>query len=732
MLAPRTPEAKSARAGPNNALRALTVLLAALLALTWVVVEKLAAERELAQARHDVEQRLGALRDRLNGHLRGDLLAAEALVSLIHLYPDLDQALFERAAAPLLGGRTQLRNIAGAPDMVIRLMAPLAGNEKAIGLDYRKTPSQFLAADWARLARETVVAGPLTLVQGGEALIARIPVYLPTADGPERFWGLISAVIDVERLYVGSGLRDADLPIEVALRGRNASGSAGEVFFGRAALFDEKPATQEIELPLGSWLMAAAPVGGWPRQAAGVWSLRAAFAAVALVLFGALAVLRRALVESARAHAQARAAERQVSALIQNAPDAMVIVDPQGSIVLANAQAEKLFGWSPAELLGRSVEALMPERHRRAHGPERQSFFAQAEVRPMRPATELVALRKDGGEFEVEISLSPLQTEQGPLACAVVRDVTERRRAERELRRSERRLRTIADSMPALIAQLDADRRFVFANATYGRWYGQAPQAMIGQRIDEVFDGPEHASLREQVAEALQQGERLRFEAQEGERHVRTTCVPEFGDDGKVVGLFVLAQDITDLKAVELRLTELARFDHLTGLLNRRSFDEELARALGRVRRTHAGLGLMFVDADHFKGVNDKLGHAAGDLVLQAFAKRLGSAVRMTDTVSRLGGDEFVVILEPLRDSAAAQVIALKVAQAIREPIQTPAGVVTVTASIGIAWLDAGQAAASDAVALQAAADEALYAAKQAGRDRFEIVRINATGGSAG
>lgn len=732
MRAPDVPQSTLPGAGQSTAFRMLAALLAVLFVLTWVVVERLAAERQLAQSRHEVEQGLGALRDRLGGNLKSDLLAAEALVSLLHLYPDLDQTQFERAAAPLLGGRTQLRNIAGAPDMVIKLMAPLAGNEKAVGLDYRNVPSQFKGADWARLAHETVVAGPLQLVQGGEALIARVPVYLPNGDGSERFWGLVSAVIDIDALYLRSGLRDEELPIEVALRGRDASGSAGEVFFGRAGLFADKPATQVIELPLGSWLMAAAPRGGWPTQAEGVWALRAAFAAVALVVFGALWALQRALRESTVAHAHARAAERQVSALIENAPDAMVIVNRLGKIVLANAQAEKLFGWTRAEMLTQPVEALMPNRHRKVHGGQREDYFEQAVARDVRAARELVALRKDGSEFEVEISLSPLQTEQGQLVCSVVRDVTERRQARRRLQRSEHRLRAIADNMPALIAQLDGDRCFVFANATYGDWYGLQPAAMIGRRIDEVFGGAEHAALREQVSTVLAGGGRCRFEAVEGERHVRATCVPEVNEDGSVVGLFVLVQDITDLKAVESRLTELARFDHLTGLLNRRSFDEELARALGRARRARGALGLMFVDADHFKSVNDTLGHAAGDVVLKAFADRLLTAVRATDTVSRRGGDEFVVILEPLRDLDAAEIIALKVAEVVRAPISTPEGVVTVTASMGVAWVEATEVARCDAETLLSAADTALYAAKEAGRDRFEIVRVSVTAGSAG
>jgi len=291
--------------------RLMIVLLALVLLGLGLAGDRLNDQRHQLALRAEVQSRLAELRERLNSDLVSDLQLIRGLVSVINLDPTLDQQRFEQAVQPLLGGRTHLRNVGAAPGMVIRLMAPLAGNERAIGLDYTKTPAQFEAADRARRTRQVVLAGPVPLVQGGSGLIARLPIYLRNRDGSERFWGLVSAVIDSDKLFRSAGLLDETLDIEVAIRGVDAQGAAGAVFLGRPQVFGQSPVLADMVLPQGSWQMAAVPRGGWRAHTASLWWLRAAYGLLALAVLAAFVALVRA---RERAEAALAASVRDVAA----------------------------------------------------------------------------------------------------------------------------------------------------------------------------------------------------------------------------------------------------------------------------------------------------------------------------------------------------------------------------------------------------------------------------------
>ena len=304
--------------------RLLTVLLALVLLGLGLAGERLNDQRHHLALRAEVLGRLVELRERLNSELVSDLQLIRGLVSVINLDPALDQEHFEKAVQPLLSGRTHLRNIGAAPDMVIRLMAPLAGNERAIGLDYTKTPGQAEAAERARRTRQVVLAGPLPLVQGGRGLIARLPVYLRNPDGSERFWGLVSAVIDSDKLFRSAGLLDETLDVEVAIRGVDAGGAAGSVFLGRPQIFEQSPVLADMVLPQGSWQMAAVPRGGWTPHAPLLWWLRAAYVLLAAGVLAAFIGLVRARERAEAALARSVhdvAARRQAEAELERHRD---------------------------------------------------------------------------------------------------------------------------------------------------------------------------------------------------------------------------------------------------------------------------------------------------------------------------------------------------------------------------------------------------------------------------
>lgn len=271
---------------------ALGVLLVAL------YVENLSTEHFQKDVRLLVSERLSLVRARLEGNINSNAQLTRGLVAAITTEPDMTQERFAALAAEVLRGKSQIRNIGAAPGLVIRLMYPLKGNEKALGLDYRKTPDQTAAALQARDLGELVLAGPVNLVQGGQGFIGRIPVFTGPEPGNDRqFWGLVSTVIDVERLYQDSGLLDPDLPIEIAIRGEDAKGREGAHFFGRKAVLEANPVEVDVILPWGSWTMAAIPKGGWPVRPDEAWLLYAGFLLAGLLIVAPMVVVGRLLVE---------------------------------------------------------------------------------------------------------------------------------------------------------------------------------------------------------------------------------------------------------------------------------------------------------------------------------------------------------------------------------------------------------------------------------------------------
>jgi diguanylate cyclase (GGDEF)-like protein/PAS domain S-box-containing protein len=303
-------------------------------------------------------------------------------------------------------------------------------------------------------------------------------------------------------------------------------------------------------------------------------------------------------------------------------------------------------------------------------------------------------------------------------AVVALKDVTELDQSRARLAESVERLRTIADNVPALIAYVDTDLRYRFANERYREWFGVKPADMLGKTVCEAMGEAFHAPRREALARCLA-GHASHLEIEETRRGrtrvISSTYLPHVRD-GVVQGIYVLSTDATSAREYERQLHALAHSDHLTGLPNRRSYEERLAQAIARARRASSPLALAYLDVDHFKQINDGLGHAVGDTVLRQFARRLAAAVRSSDTVARLAGDEFVVVLEQVGSPLECERIAAKLLDAIRPPFALDGRTLQVTTSIGIAW-----SPRPDQATLTHAADEAMYLSKHAGRNTASV-----------
>jgi protein-histidine pros-kinase len=253
------------------------------------------------------------------------------------------------------------------------------------------------------------------------------------------------------------------------------------------------------------------------------------------------------------------AKEARFRGLLEAAPDAIVIVNASGEIVLVNQQTEALFGYDRKELQGQQVEILIPENLRQPHVAFRGQYSRRPTVRSMGLGKELHGLRKSGQHFPVDISLSPMDHGDGMLVIAAIRDISLRKQAEQALHESERRLRLITDSLPAMIAYVDPDLRCQFNNTACEQWCGAPGMSLKGSRIGEFLGEETFQILREKFESALS-GHSLSFEAQvpfrqDGPRVIRATLVPHFDDNRRILGVYLFATDVTEMKQAE----EIAR-----------------------------------------------------------------------------------------------------------------------------------------------------------------------------
>ncbi len=529
-------------------------LLAAMLVVaTEQVIEHFARQRALEMEKNGVLSTLSALRARLEGVVNANLFLVHGLTAIIAAKPDMDQAEFAGIARNLVDERHALRNIAAAPNLVISLMYPLAGNEAAIGLDYRTHPEQRQAALRARDSGHSVLAGPLRLQQGGIGIIAREPVFL-SADRPggeRRFWGLVSAVIDVETLYRKAGLRDPGMSLDLALRGSDGSGARGPVFFGDTSVFVRQPVTLDITLPGGTWQIAAQPAAGWGQSDTSVNLIR---------LMGLLAAMAAATMAFwlARGHQALRetAARWRES---QNLFEHFMANLPAGAYIRDTADAHMLFQnrWLCDHLPGRdeagsesSTDPAMAAIDQRV--PIEGAFRRQENLTTAHGAPLIC---------DIQRFLIP-RAGAAPLVGGIISDVSARVRAEQQLASQSARLIALLKTIPDLVWLKDPEGVYLACNPRFEHLYGAREADIIGKTDHDFVPAEQAEAFQEKDRAAIAAGgPRINEEwvtfARDGHRELLETIkTPVFDDQGMLMGVLGIARDITARKQTEAALQE--------------------------------------------------------------------------------------------------------------------------------------------------------------------------------
>ncbi len=418
--------------------------------------------------------------------------------------------------------------------------------------------------------------------------------------------------------------------------------------------------------------------------------------------------------------------EAHLDRFLDVAADAVVVIDESQHIVRFNKGAAAIFGYPESEVLGQPLLLLLPEAARACHGAHVAAFGRSGDAaRYMNRRGRIFGRRKDGEIFPAEATIAKLDMAGRTLFTAVVRDVSERVRAEQELARAREHTEAILASAAEGIIGLDRDGRVTFANPAALRLLGFEAETLDGRELHSLIhhtraDGtpypvekcPTWASVHDGVAARCEDD--VYWRADGTAMPVEYTSTP-FHLGGRVEGAVLVFRDISERKRTEDALRSMSFTDDLTGVYNRRGFVSLGEQALRQARRSATACLLLFLDMNDFKSINDTHGHLAGDRALVELAALLREGFRESDLVARLGGDEFVV----LAVGAGPTTLALhraRLESSIAERNAAPESQFSISVAMGAALFD--PAAPVSLEQLMKQADAALYAHKRERRGR--------------
>ncbi len=431
--------------------------------------------------------------------------------------------------------------------------------------------------------------------------------------------------------------------------------------------------------------------------------------------------LARTIEEREQIERRLRDANQFTSEIISGAGEGIVVYDHSYRYVIWNHFMEELTGMDAAEVIGQNALELFP--HFRTQGIAALLMRALGGETVTSPKY-LFQIPQTGRSGWVLGTFGPHRDASGQIAgvIGVIRDVTDSKRAEEALLAAEAKFRGIVEQSLVGI-YLIQDGRYQYVNPKLAEIFGYSVDEMLAMpSVMELVHEEDRPAVEDNIRRRINgevQTVRYSFRAmrKDGEQielevHGAGT---EFQGRPGVIGTLL---DITDRKRAEAQIVYHAYHDPLTELPNRMLFMERLRLQLAQARRQNRKLSIVYCDLDHFKFVNDTLGHGVGDEFLQTVATRLKGLVREMDTVARVGGDEFVILIPDVSRAEDISVISQKLLASIGRPLQVEGRALQITASIGVSTYPSD---GEDAESLLRNADTAMYRAKEVGRNNFQL-----------
>ena len=404
--------------------------------------------------------------------------------------------------------------------------------------------------------------------------------------------------------------------------------------------------------------------------------------------------------------------------LLHNALVGIYIIQ-DGRFRYVSPRFAELFGYTQQQLCDGMgpLDLTAPEHRERA----RQEIARRLEKGASSSRYAFEGLRSDGSRIRVEVFGNRVEFEGQPGIIGMIIDNSDRHRAELELQEQLHFIAQLIDAIPNPLFYKDEQGRYLGCNRAFEEFIGKSRDEMVGKSVYEL--SPPELAERYHAADQVLfdnpgvQTYEAAVQSANGERRDVLFYKATFDkSDGSLGGLVGVILDITERKRSEAAIWREANYDALTGLPNRRLFLDRLQQEIRKAQRTQGSLGLLFLDLDRFKEVNDTLGHETGDQLLAEAARRISGCVRESDTVARLGGDEFTVILPGIDDALHIEHLARNIIGALKQPFRLGVEIAYVSASVGITVYPRD---AQDIDTLLINADQAMYDAKAHGKNRF-------------